>query len=210
VTALSVNLQNTTIVAPITGVATTKPASVGDIVAPAQTDGSSLVELVDFDTLLVETDVPEGRLGAVKKGGPCEVVLDAFADKRFRGEVVEVTPKLNRSKATATVKVKLVDEASGVLPEMAARVSFLAKALGEAELKEAPKTVLPAAAVAERGGGKVVFVVDNGKVRMQTVALGPPFGGGFEIKDGLQPGTHLVKDPPSSLADGQSIKERND
>ena len=49
--------------------------------------------------------MPEGRLHLVKLGGPCEIVLDAFPAVRFRGEAMEIVPKVNRAKATVTVKV---------------------------------------------------------------------------------------------------------
>jgi RND family efflux transporter MFP subunit len=201
-----VTLTNMTITAPIDGTAVTKPAEVGDVVGLA----STLVELADFASLLIEVDVPEGRLGMVKKAAPCEVVLDAFPDKRQRGEVVEVGPRLNRAKASGTVKVKLIDAATGALPEMAARVSFLAKALDAAELKQPPKKVIPASAVVDRAGGKVAFIVDGGKVRMISLTLGPAFGTGFEIIDGPAAGTKVVQAPPVSLADGQAVKEKGE
>ena len=206
VNALVVNLGNMTIPSPMDGTAVTKPAEVGDVV----TINSTLVELADFASLLVEVDVPEARMGLVKKGGPCEIVLDAFPDKRQRGEVVEVSPRLNRAKASGTVKVKFVDASVGALPEMAARVSFLAKALDVAELKQPPKKIMPASAVIERAGAKVAFVLDNGKARMVTLTLGPPFAGGFEIIDGPASGTKVIKDPPASLADGQPVKEKGE
>lgn len=200
------NVTNTTILSPINGTAIAKPAQVGDAVYPGT---NILVELADFDTLLVETDVPEARLNVVKLGGPCEIVLDAFPDKRLRGEVVEIVPKLNRAKATGTVKVKITDAHAGVLPEMAARVSFLQKKLEDDALKEPPKRVVPASAVVERNGVKHVFTVQEGKARLTPVVLGAPFGGGFELRDGPVPGTKVIKDPPQSLTDGQPIKEGN-
>ncbi|HVY45558.1 MAG TPA: efflux RND transporter periplasmic adaptor subunit, partial [Minicystis sp.] len=204
VNALHVQLDSTTIASPIDGTATTKPAEVGDVVTPQ----STLVELTDFSSLLMEVDVPESKLGQIKTGSPCEVVLDAYPDKRLRGEVVDVSPRLNRAKATGTVKVKVVDAVERMLPEMAGRVSFLAKALDPNEMKEPPKHVVPAGAVVDRAGAKVVFVVDGGKVHMVPVKLGAPFGGGFTLVDGPAPGTHLVKDPPPTLADGEAIKEK--
>jgi len=200
------NVTNTTILSPINGTAVAKPAQVGDAVYPGT---NVLVELADFDTLLVETDVPEGRLSIVKPGGPCEIVLDAFPDKRLRGEVVEIGPKLNRAKATGTVKVKITDPADGVLPEMAARVSFLQKKLDDAALKEPAKRIVPASAVVDRNGAKHVFVVVEGRAKLVPVALGAPFGGGFELKDGPTPGTKVIKDPPATLTDGQPVKEGN-
>lgn len=204
VSALKVNLGNFTIPAPIAGTAVVKPAEVGEIVNPATT----LIELVDFSSMLVEVDVPEARLGQIKKGAPCEIVLDAFATKRLRGEVVEISPRLNRAKATGIVKVKFSDAMDGVLPEMAARVSFLAKALETKDLDAPAKIVVPSDAVVDRNGEKIAFVYEEGKARMVTLKLGAPFGAGFEVLQGASPGTKLIKNPPANLADGQSVKEK--
>jgi RND family efflux transporter MFP subunit len=205
VNALSITLGSFKVVAPIDGIAVTKPSEVGDVVSPI----SVLVELVDFASLLIETDVPEARMGVVKKGGPCEVVFDAYPDKRQRGEVTEIGPRMNRAKATGLVKVKLLDDAVTMRPDMAARVSFLAKALDPIEMKEPPKIVVPDAAVTERAGAKVVFVVDGDRVHAVSVALGEPLAGGFVLKDGPKPGTRLVKNPPANMSDGQTIKEKD-
>jgi multidrug efflux pump subunit AcrA (membrane-fusion protein) len=166
------------------------------------------LELADFTSLLVEADVSEGRLAVVKAGGPCEIVLDAIPSERFQGEVVEVGPRLNRSKATATVKVRFKAPPAELRPEMSARVSFLQKPLDEAQLKETAKNVVPAAAVVERAGGKAVYVLDAGKVKLVPVTLGEALGSGFVLKEGPAPGTRVVKDPPRDLADGQSVKEK--
>jgi RND family efflux transporter MFP subunit len=205
VSALSITLGSFKIVAPIDGIAVTKPSEVGDVVGPL----SILIELVDFSSLLIETDVPEARMGVVKKGGPCEVVFDAYPDKRQRGEVVEIGPRMNRAKATGLVKVKLVDEPFAMRPDMAARVSFLAKALDPLQMKEPPKIVVPDQAVTDRAGAKVVFVVDGDRVHAVTVALGEPLAGGFVLKEGPKPGTRLVKNPPPTMSDGQTIKEKD-
>ena len=168
-----------------------------------------MAKLADFASIVVESDVPEGRLHLVAKGRPCEIVLDAYPEKRWRGEVVEVSPQLNRAKATATVKVRFLDRDDTVLPEMAARVSFLDAPLDVAKLKDPPKTIVPGTAIAERAGAKIVFVVDGGKVRLTPVTLGKPFGDGFELASGPAPGTKLVVSPPATLEDGQTIKERS-
>jgi HlyD family secretion protein len=205
VTALSTNLANTTIRAPIDGTVVTKPLQVGDVVTP----GTPMAKLADFTSIVVETDVPEGRLNLVRRAAPCEVVLDASPDKRWRGEVVETSPQLNRAKASATVKVRFLDRDDTVLPEMAARVSFLDAPLDREKLGEPPKKIVPASAVVDRAGAKVVFVVDAGKVHMVPVTLGGPFAGGFELVDGPPPGTKIVSEPPGTLGDGQAVRERS-
>ena len=204
VSALEVNRQNLTVVAPIAGTVVTRPLRLGELVGPTT---GPILELADLDTLVVETDVPEARLSRVKAGAPCEISLDAFPGKRHRGQALEIIPRVNRAKATVAVKVKFVDPPTGVLPDMAARVSFLSRALDDKALKEAPKLVVPAPAITERGGAKVVFIADGGQVRLATVQLGPAVPGGFELVQGPPAGTRVVKSPPATLADGQKIKE---
>lgn len=209
---LKVNLSHMTIIAPISGTVLNKPPEVGEVLGNdfgIGTVNTGTIELADFNSLVVETDVPEGRLHLVKIGSPCEIVLDAYPSRRYRGEAIEIMPRVNRAKASVGVKVKFVDPPEGVLPDMSARVSFLAKALDANAMKEKPKVVVPGAAVVERGGSKVVFVVDNETVRMTPVTLGAAFGDGFELEQGPQPGTKVVKSPPDVLLDGNKIKERS-
>lgn len=202
--ALQVDLDYMRIVAPIAGTVVSKPAEVGESVG----DITPILELADLGSIQVEVDVPEARLDQVRRKGPCEIVLDAYPRRRYRGEVASISPRLNRAKATATVKVAFADEAQDVRPEMAARVSFLREALDQAALEQPPKVVVPASAVIERGGSKVVFVVDDGRVRLRPVKLKGPFAGGHEVEAGLEAGQQVVADPPPTLADGQRIKEK--
>ncbi len=198
-------LRHLKLAAPIDGTVLTKPAAVGDVANP----GVPLLELADFATLLVEADVTEARLATVKLGGPCEIALDAQPATRFEGEVVEVGPRLNRAKATATVKVRFKAPPETLRPEMSARVSFLQKALDPAQLSAAPKSVVPAAAIVERGDSKVIFVLDSGRAKLVRVVLGEALGTGFVLIDGPAPGTRLVKEPPKELEDGQTVKEKS-
>ena len=43
---------------------------------------------VILGSLVVETDVPEGRLHKIKLEGPCEIVLDAYPSRRMRGRAI--------------------------------------------------------------------------------------------------------------------------
>lgn len=213
VQVLRTGLRNLTLLAPIAGRVVTKPPQIGEYIGP-QPAGVSIdmggIRVADFSTLLVETDIPEGRLSQVKPGAPAEIVLDAYPSQRYRGQVKEITPQVDRAKATVKVRVAFTDALDGVLPDMAARVSFLSKPLDPEALKAPPKIVVPASALAERAGGKVVFVVEDDKVRMVPVRLGAPFGSGFELLNGPAPGSRLVQNPPATLADGQKIKQKEE
>lgn len=206
VEAQDINLAYLKITAPMAGTVLGKPTGEGELVGLM---AASIVELADFSSLMIETDVPEARLHLVQIGGPAEIQLDAFPGRRFRGRVREISPKVDRAKATITVKVEFVDASDGVLPEMAARVSFLAKELAAEQMQEPAKTVVPAAALAERAGEKVVFVLDDGVVHMRPVTLGPAVGSGFELVEGPPPGTKVVRGPSDALEDGQRVKQKD-
>lgn len=204
--ALSINLDYLKITAPMSGTVLGKPTGEGELVGLM---AASLVELADFSTLMIESDVPEARLHLVQIGGPAEIQLDAFPDRRFRGRVREISPKIDRAKATVTVKVEFIDPAQEALPDMAARVSLLGQELTDDKMTEPAKTIVPASALTERGGEKVVFVFNDGLVRMSPLTLGPATGTGFELLSGPPPGTKVVRAPGSELQDGQAVKVKD-
>jgi len=218
--ALEVQLGSYEIITPISGTVVDKLVKVGEGVSPGfGTPG--VVEVIDMTSLVVEVDVPEARLAQVAVGGPCEIVLDASPTTRYRGAVKEIGRRVNRSKATVPVKIRFVDmnaEATkdpkdakasiSVLPDMAARVSFLAEALDPKTLDTPPKLVVPVSAVVQRHGTDVVFVFDDGELHMTAVKAGAPFGDGRELDSKLPAGTKVVLDPSTEVADGQKVKER--
>lgn len=206
--SIEVSLQNYVIITPITGTVVDKLVEVGEGVSPGfGTPG--VLDVVDLDSLVVEIDIPEAKLAQVVMDAPCEIVLDAYPAQRYRGAVKEIGRRVNRSKATVPVKVRFVDRPKEVLPDMAARVSFLREALSEEQLKAAPKLVVPKAALTERGGAKVIFVIEDDVARQTAVNVGSEVGDGLELlSPALPSGTKVVLSPPSSLADGKSIKEK--
>ena len=196
-----------TITAPMAGTVVAKPAQEGELVGM---QALALVELADFGSLMVETDVPEGRLHMLEINDPCEIVLDAFPSERHTGRIAQISPKVNRAKATVTVKVAFSDATPRVLPEMAARVSFLVAALDPEQRKEPARVIVPGNAIAERDGNKVVFVLEDGEVRMRTVELGEAYGSGFELLQGPPAGAQVVREPQDQLQDGQKVKHKGE
>lgn len=199
-----VGLGQLTVVAPLSGTVLDDPVEVGEIVGPQ----STLLTVADLTTLLVQIDVPETRLTLVKIGGPCEISLEAFPGRRFRGVAQEIGRRVDRAKATVPVKVRFAEPVEGVLPDMSARVSFLTQEVRDEALRAPPKLVVPASAVARRAGAQVVFVVEEGAVRAERVRLGARVDEGLEVLDGPPAGTRVVDHPPPTLADGQKVKEQ--
>jgi RND family efflux transporter MFP subunit len=202
----SATLSLLTIRAPFDGTVVNRPPRPGELLGSELMAGT-VIELADFRSMVAEVDVPEGRLGLIRVGGPTEIALDAFPGRRFRGAVQELGHRVDRAKATVAVRVRFVDPMEGILPDMAARVSFLTQELTPEMLRAAQRTVVPAAAVTTRNGARVVLVVEDGKVRVRPVSLGAQSGDAYELIDGPPPGSRVVLRPPATLQESNPVRE---
>lgn len=205
--AATVTVDNTKVRAPFDGTVIRKLAEVGEV---ANVGGQGIFLIASLADLQVEADVSESQLSKVRVGTPAEILLDAFPDKRFRGEVREIRQTVDRAKAAVTVKVRFKDATEGVLPDMAAKVSFLAHALDDAALKLAPKLVAPADAVVDRGGRKVVLALEDGRVHEVPVTTGAAMGSMVELTAGPPTGTRVVRNPAPKLHEGSAVKEKEE
>lgn len=115
--------------APFAGVVVAKNAQVGEILSPVSAGGgftrTGIATLVDMESLELEVDVNEGQIQRVTAGQPVEAVLDAYPEWRIPARVEAIIPTADRSRATIRVRVALGERDDRILPDMAARVTFL-------------------------------------------------------------------------------------
>jgi RND family efflux transporter MFP subunit len=206
VRSAEVAVEQTLIRAPFDGVVLTKNANVGDVITPfssALGSQAAVVTMADMTTLEVEADVSESSLGKIKPDQPCEIQLDALPQKRLRGVVHRIAPTVDRSKATVLAKIRFVDRDPAVLPDMSAKVAFLTQEIPEAQ--RAARTVVQPAAIVERNGKKVVFLVQDGKVVETPIVTGERIGDVLTVTQGVKPGDKIVNKPAEKLHTGVAV-----
>ena len=177
----------------------------GETVGPQMTGVANVAEIADFNSIVVETDVPEARLDLIKAGSPAEIVLDAYPTRRYRGVAVDIGKRVNRAKATVIVKVKFKDTLEGVLPDMSARVSFLREELARGCAEGGAQEGRGAEAVTERDGGKVLFAIDERQAAHGPGASGRPGGQQRRAAGGARP-----RDPRGAQAEQRSVRRTED
>lgn len=115
--------------APFAGVVIDKNAQAGEIVSPTSAGGgftrTGVYTLVDMDSLEIEVDVSEGSIDRIRPGMSAEAVLDAYADWRAPARVVAIIPTADRSRGTIQVRVAFEENDPRILPDMAAKVTFI-------------------------------------------------------------------------------------
>ena len=113
-----------------------------------------------------------------------------------------MVPTVDRAKATLLVKVRFVERDARVLPDMSAKVAFLSKAV-PADEKKAVTAVQPAA-VTERDGKKVLFVIKDDKLQQIPITAGRKIGELLEVH-GVKAGDKVVLNPDAKLKDGIQV-----
>lgn len=202
-----VNLEYTYIKVPFDGVVLTKDADVGDIVTPlgaAANARASVITIADMNSLHVEVDVSEQNISKVKEGQACEIELDAFPERRFRGRVLKIIPTADRTKAAIKVKIAFIDREKGILPEMSAKVSFLEREISPDELK--PVLAVKSSSIMSNNNKKFAFVYEDGNLKKREITTGRVFDGFTEVLSGLRPGEGVVLNPSRKLRDGMKVK----
>src|SRR5580692_8161306 len=203
-------LDATVIRAPVTGTILDRTAEKGELItaqfASAAAGGpqGSVVSLADLNDIQVELDIAQSdfaRLGPKQKG---IVTTDAYPDKKYNGEIAQISPEANRQKATVQVKVQVLNPDEYLRPEMNATVKFLADEQKSTSTQPSGAFV-PASALRDHDGKKVVFLAFEGKARMREVHVLSQRSDGFLV-DGLVGGESVISQGPQELKDGDSIK----
>ena len=136
---------------------------------------------------------------------PVEATLNAYQDWKIPAEVIAIIPTADRGKATVKVRVALKQKDARIVPEMGVRVSFLETAK-PAATNAKPGVLAPAAAIVERDGKDVAFVMSGEAVQQRNITLGRTLGEDREVLNGLSGGDVVVLDPPEQLADGGRVR----
>ena len=202
-----VNLNDTIVRAPFSGIVTARPAQVGEIVAPSMGGGSirtGIATIVDMDTLEVEVDVSENYIDRVRPDGPATIVLDAYSDLEIPAAVIAVIPTADRSKGTMKVRVAIKKKDPRILPEMGARVSF---AIAADAARPAPRGVAVSREAVKDNGrtGTVLVVRGDQTLEKREVALGARSQSAIVLMSGVAAGERLVTGDTSALTEGMRV-----
>jgi RND family efflux transporter MFP subunit len=203
-----VAVENTRIVAPFDGTVLKKNADVGEIVAPlagAASSKAAVVTIADMSSLEVEADVAEANITRVKPQQNCEITLDAYPQHRYPGMVANIVPTADRAKATVLVKIAFKRYDERVLPEMGAKVTFLAEGASTDPADIQPVLTVPSTAVANRDGQPTVFRAEDDRAVAVPVTTGRQLGQLIEINAGLKEGDKVIRNAGGELKNGSKI-----
>ncbi len=89
-------LKDVTITAPIDGVVIERAVEVGTIIASASQNvsgGTTLMKMADLAVMQVRALIDETDLGRIHAGQEVQVSVEAYPERRFRGDVLKIEPQ---------------------------------------------------------------------------------------------------------------------
>lgn len=201
-------LERTRILSPVDGRVLRLLAAPGQkkMLGMDDTDSSTIAILYQPDHLQVRVDVPLADAAGLSVGQSAKIRCNLLPEQVFAGEVTRITGEADLQRNTLQAKVRILDPADQLRPEMLCRVEFFGGAAGSAPSTGSLATWIPQAALTD--GSAWVFDPDTERVAKRAVQASTQSRDGFvRILDGLRPGEQVVLFP-QGLRGGQRVNPK--
>ena len=178
--------------APIAGIVSERSVSVGAMVGPT----ASIMTIVSRQ-IKVDLAVEEGHLAQFTLGLPVSLTVAAYPGVVYTGTVSRLAPTADERTRAFAVEVAPADADGRLRAGMFATIS----------IESGPRSMrIPLAAVAERDGAPVAFLIDAGKAVARPLTLGERTASDVEVVRGLAYGEQVVLNPPATLKTGDTVQ----
>ena len=181
-------LASTQLRAPFSGVITQKYLEEGEVFTlfPGAAGNPAIVRLMLLDTVKVVIPVSETEYSYISKGQQALLVLDAYPNMEFIGEVSLIAPTLDARSRTADVEVKFSNQDGRIRPGM---FGFVRLSLTPQELLLVNRDAL----IKQEGTGiSFVYQVKNDTAVRQDVIVGAEYGERVHIREGVTVGDSVI------------------
>jgi RND family efflux transporter MFP subunit len=192
-TAAGVARDQTIVKAPIDAVVAQKLLVVGSVAGPT----TPIAVLIDPNVdVVVEAEATQANL--LKNGDAATITSDALPGKSIPGSITSISPIVDPRARTIEVRIAPITNDSALKDGMLAQVS-LVTATHEGVL------TVPTAALVQRNGQSVVYVVSDGVATPTPVQSGLTDGASTEIVTGLAAGQIVVISGQDRLTTSQPV-----
>lgn len=189
------NLQYTSITAPISGVVAQRYIKTGNMVK----QNDPVFKLVDFEPLIAVLYVPENDIHKVAAGQVAQLSVDATNGTVFEGTVWRISPIVNPESGTVKVTIAVKDASAALKPGMFARVKVVYDTHRETLL-------IPKHAVISEDGSQLVFTVQDSIAVKTVVQTGYSDENYYEVLDGLRAEDRVVIVGQNGLKDSSRVE----
>jgi membrane fusion protein, multidrug efflux system len=199
------NLQYTSITAPVTGRIGLRLADIGNYVTPGDANGIAVI--TQASPIDVSFAVPQGNLpgilarhGQAGGGGlPVTATDQGGADVIAEGRFLTFDNRIDATTGTVLAKARFANGNGLLFPNQFVNISVLVDTL-----RGVP--TVPVTAVRHGSQGDFVFLLQTDKtVKLQPIKVGPSNGTRTAILEGVRVGQTVITEGADSLEDGATV-----
>ena len=193
VESVSVQLGNTVIKSPISGIVVSKNITVGETAAA----GSTLITIADMSVLKLKGTVSQEALPYIKQNDKVELTVDIYPDQTFEGTVSHIGAMSVSTGAYFPVEISM--ENTKQLPSgISAHANLKAGSNN--------RILVPLKCVVSNNGDSYLFIIEDGIAKKTNVVTGLKNEEEIEIIKGLNGGELVAADNANHLLDGMSVE----
>ncbi|MEK6288682.1 MAG: efflux RND transporter periplasmic adaptor subunit [Acidobacteriota bacterium] len=169
------------IASPIAGTVVDRHVTVGQAV----TLGTELMTVMNLASVIIEAQLPESYAGRVQAGQRLIARIPGAPDGIFEGKVQSVGSTVDPAKRSVAVRARVTNTGTHLMHEMAVEVRIVTGGRKEALL-------VPASALVDEEGIKVVYVKEGERYERRPVKVGTINYQFAEILSGVEAGEQIV------------------
>jgi len=190
----ALNLENTSVRSPISGVISERFVKVGNMLGTDQ----RTYRVTDFTPLQAILHVPEHEMSKIREDQQAELRVDSYPNQVFSGHVERISPVVDSETGTFKVTV-YIDETKDILrPGMFGRIKIVYDTRENARM--IPKTAVISEDLAES-----VYVIKDSLAFKKEIQTGYSNGTNVEVINGLEDGELVVTIGQGSLQDSSKV-----
>jgi membrane fusion protein (multidrug efflux system)/multidrug efflux system membrane fusion protein len=190
----------TVIRSPFAGVVYQRSVDSGEIASTM--GGTPLLRLADLSSVYYEATVPERAALKVTAGQRVDVTVQGDGDRVVVGKVERLVPIADPMSRDFLLRISIVDPSDVIKPGIFARGAVVVQ-------ERRDVVVIPKAAIVQREGNQVVFIVDGERAEARTLVLGLTDSTRAEVIRGVDAGEKVVVVGAEGLQDGAVVQVRS-
>jgi multidrug efflux system membrane fusion protein len=198
-----IQLDFTRIQAPIGGRTGSLAIKPGNLV-PTAGGGVPLVTINSTDPILVSFSIPERQLEDIRryqyeKEMRIEILPDRSGPVAAEGKLVFIDNTVTPQTGTVVLKTRVTNKEEVLWPGQFINVRIVLKIEPEA-------VVVPEVAVQPGQQGTFVYMIDDGKAKIQPVKVSRQIDGEVVIAEGIKAGDIVLTEIPQAIAPGAAVQ----
>lgn len=193
-------LNNSIVKAPINGKVTAVSVKTGELVSSAV----PLLSILDVSELYIKAGISEKDIASIQIGQEAEILIDAFPQEKFYGEVTSRGVMVDPTSKSMEIKIKIIEPHVDIPPGVFARADIMIENKPDA-------LIIPSTALTRKTQGLYVYVLndDRDMVEKRAIVTGMIQDNQVEVVEGLQENEVVVILGNIDLEEGNQVRVTN-